>query len=187
MTFSLPILLEQRLVLFPQGQPASSVHRDRCTELVLWSGGDVGRVIDAPTTSIEVFSTYLQRIRGLQDGSESAIVVLTRTNPLALTVVDLRRKLEARIPSLRTARWVIYLDMEQDPFFTTMAPRLGHLTGDVGEAPVWLGPLDTPYLVLASTLADRNLVCEGLRELDEAVLSTSGERRVLLAKRRPPI
>lgn len=186
MRLALPIAFDRRLVLFPQGQLVDEEHRDRCVRFALWCGGDVGRVIDSPVSSLEMFTNYLSRIRGLEDGTEPALVVLTRTNPLALTVVDLRRRLESRLPALRTARWMIYLDPDSDPFFGTMALRLGHLTGELSEAPIWIGPQDSPFLVLSSTMRNRDLVCASLDELDEAILAASGERMVTLRRRRNP-
>lgn len=179
MHFSLPIVFEQRVVLFPQGQLGSAAQRDRCAQLLLWCGGDVGRVIDAPVASVDGFAEYVGRIKGIREGMEQVLVVLTRTNPLALTVVDSRRRMEGRLPVLRTARWVIYVDLEQDPFFEATALRLGHLTGELWEAPLWVGPQDMPFLVLSPKVRDRQRVCEGLEELDEAILSKSGERMVI--------
>lgn len=184
--FALPIAFERRLTLFPQGQPATEESRDRCSRFALWCGGDVGRVIDGPISSLDAFARYLSRIKGLIDGTEPALVVLTQTNPLALTVVDLRRRLESRVPALRTARWMIYVEPESDPFFQTMALRLGHLTGDLSEAPLWIGPQDSPYLVLSPLLRERELLCTALDELDESILAASGERMVRLQQRRNP-
>ncbi len=186
MTVALPIAFDKRLTLFPQGQPSEPDRRDRCAELALWCGGDIGRVIDDPVASLDGFGAYLERIRGLREGTEAALVVLTQTNPLALTVVDLRRRLEGRIPSLRTARWMIFLDPREDPFFATMALRLGHLTADLEEAPIWIGPQDSPFLVLSPNIHNRKLVCASLEELDEAILSKSGERMVVLQRKRNP-
>ncbi|MFW5739566.1 MAG: hypothetical protein ACOC1F_04300 [Myxococcota bacterium] len=177
---------DKRLTLFPQGQPPDPEHRKRCAELALWCGGDIGRVIDAPVSSLDRFAGYIERIRGLQEGTEPALVMLTQTNPLALTVVDLRRRLEKRIPVLRTSRWVIHVDPDADPFFSTMALRLGHLTGELAEAPLWLGPQDSPYLVVSSGMRDRNAVAGALEELDETILAASGERMVKLQRRRMP-
>lgn len=134
------------------------------------------RVIDAPISTVEGFAEYLGRIKGIREGTEQVMVVLTRTNPLALTVVDSRRRMEARLPVLRTSRWIIYIDPEQDPFFETMASRHGHLTGELREAPLWVGPQDMTYLVLSPAVRERRQVCEGLAELDEAILGKSGER-----------
>lgn len=183
MHFSLPIVFEQRVVLFPQGQLGRDEQRDRCLQLLLWCGGDVGRVIDAPISSVDGFAEYVGRIKGIREGTEQVLVVLTRTNPLALTVVDSRRRMEGRLSALRTARWVIYVDPSQDPFFETMALRHGHLTGELREAPLWVGPQDMPFLVLSPEVRDRRRVCEGLEELDEAILSKSGERMVIRSGR----
>jgi hypothetical protein len=174
-SFALPIVFEQRVVLFPQGQ-VSAEQRDRCARLLLWCGGDVARVIDSPISSVEGFAEYLGRIKGIREGTEQVLVVLTRTNPLALTVVDARRRMEGRLSVLRTSRWVIYVDPEQDPFFEAMALRHGHLTGELWEAPLWVGPQDMPFLVLSPAVRERRQVCEGLEALDEAILSKSGER-----------
>lgn len=183
MPSTLPIAFDRRLVLFPQGQVGEGYQRDRCDELVLWCGGDVGRLIDSPVDSLDAFATFLLRIRGVKDGSEQVMVVLTNTNPLALAVVDLRRRLEVRLPALRTARWLIFVDPQTDPFFESSALRLGHLTGPMEEAPLWIGPQDSPYLVLSPRVRERRFVCQALDELDEAVLMRSGER--MLAMRRP--
>jgi hypothetical protein len=180
---ALPIAFDRRLVLFPQGQVGGEYQRARCAELVLWCGGDVGRVIDTPVDSLDAFASFLQRIRGVKDGSEQVMVVLTNTNPLALAVVDLRRRLEFRLPALRTARWLIFVDPQTDPFFESSALRLGHLTGPMEEAPIWIGPQDSPYVVLSPRVRERRLVCQALDELDEAMLLRSGER--MLAIQRP--
>jgi len=174
--FALSVAFDRRLVLYPQGQASRAEHRARCSELVLWCGGDIGRVIDSPSASVNAFASYILRIKGIREGTEQVMVVLTSTNPLALTVVDLRRRLETQIPSLRTARWLIYLDPESDPFFEASAIRLGHLTGPLDEAPVWLGPQDSPFLVLSTRLRNRRFVCQGLEELDESILMRFGER-----------
>lgn len=183
MAFAVPISFDRRLVLFPQGQLAGEDQRARCAELILWCGGDVGRVIDAPVDTVDAFASFLLRIRGVKDGSEQVMVVLTNTNPLALAVVDLRRRLEARLPSLRTARWLIFVDPQTDPFFESSALVLGHLTGPMEESPLWIGPQDSPYLVLSPRVRERRFVCQALDELDEAVLLRSGER--MLAIQRP--
>ncbi len=162
----------QRLVLFPQGQPDSQEHRDRCAELVFWCGGDVDRFIDSPTETLDAFASYLGRIKGVP--GDQVLVALTRTSPLALTVVDTRRRLEAWLPILRAARWIVYLDRSFDPFFEATATRYGHLSGSLAEAPVWVGPGDTPFLVLDSDLRDRRAVDESLDELDGLILGRSG-------------
>lgn len=173
MSFAIHIASERRLVLFPQGQPEVKEHRDRCAEFAFWCGGDVGRFIDAPIQSIDAFAEYLRRIRGVR--GEQTLVVLTCTNPLALAVVTLRRRLENHFPELRAARWMIYLDCERDPFFEAMALRSGHLTGELAEAPIWVGPQDSPYVVMWSEIRNRRVVEASIEQLDDLVLAASGE------------
>jgi len=100
--------------------------------------------------------------------------LLTRTNPLALTVIDLRRRLETSVPALQRAAWNVFLDVALDPFFLPEATQLGHLADDLIEAPVWFGPEGSPYLVLATRLHDRETVELKLREFDRAMLSRTG-------------
>ncbi len=162
----------QRLVLFPQGQPELQPHRDRCAELAFWCGGDVDRFIDSPTDTVEAFASYVARVRDAP--GDQTLVVLTHTTPLALAVVDVRRRLEVRLPTLRAARWVVYLDQALDPFFEATAIRYGHLTAPLEAAPVWVGPDRSPYLVLDSELQDRKAVDASLDELDGLILGRSG-------------
>ena len=82
------------------------------------------------------------------------------------------------------ARWLLYVEPDSAPFFQTEASRLGHLTGDLDEAPLWIGPQDSPYLVLSSRLKERDLVCSSLDELDESILAASGERVVTMHPQR---
>lgn len=173
MSFCTAIASERRLVLFPQGQPAAGPHRDRCAELAFWCGGDVGRFLDSPTQTIDAFARYLRRMRGVQ-GAQT-LVVLISTAPLALAVVDLRRRLQGLFPELRTARWMIYWDPELDPFFPSMALKFGHLSGELAEAPIWIGPEDLPYVVMMPTLCNRGVVEAAMEELDTLILAASGE------------
>jgi hypothetical protein len=133
----------------------------------------VGRFIDSPTHTIDAFAGYLRRMRGVQ-GAQT-LVVLTSTTPLPLAIVDLRRRLEKHFPELRAARWMVYWDPELDPFFPAMALQLGHLSGELAEAPIWIGPEDLPYVVMMSTLCERKLVEAAMEELDTLILAASGE------------
>lgn len=173
MTPAFTIATERRLTLFPQGQVLEPEHRDRCAEFALWCGGDLERFIDAPILSVDGFARYVDRIAAIR--RTQALVVLTKTNPLALMIVEPRRRLERLLPELRTARWMIYLDRKSDPFFLAMATRLGHLTSGINEAPIWVGPGDSPYLVLDSEMRDHEVVRQAVSELDELILAASGE------------
>jgi len=112
-------------------------------------------------------------MRGVQ-GAQT-LVVLISTAPLALAVVDLRRRLQGLFPELRTARWMIYWDPELDPFFPSMALKFGHLSGELAEAPIWIGPEDLPYVVMMPTLCNRGVVEAAMEELDTLILAASGE------------
>jgi hypothetical protein len=94
-------------------------------------------MIDAPTTSIQRFVSYIEKIRVLREGAESPLVVLTRTNPLALTVLNARRQMERQFPLLVSATWAVYLAPDEDPFFSATAGNMGRLDARLEEAPIW--------------------------------------------------
>ena len=167
-----------RMILYPQGQPTQGALQERCLQYALWCGGDIARVVDSPVTSLDVYCRYVSRVRDLLEGKEQAIVILTRTNPLALAVVSLRRQLECRMPTLRTARWLIFLVPGEDPFFLQMATRLGHLSSGVQDAPVWTGPENSPYLVLTPSVERRDLVDLAVQALDNATVAMLDAPRV---------
>jgi len=169
---------ERKLVLFPHGQPESIKHRTLCSEYVLRCGGDLSRVIDAPSDSVERFASYVSRIRGLREGAEAALVVLTRTNPLALTVIDGRKRLEAAVPTLRRALWAIYIDPDEDPFFLSTAERYGTLGGAMDTAPIWVGPGPSRFLVMSSLVRQGDLITERAQELLADTPDETGVRRI---------
>ena len=173
----IPQLATARLVLMPHGPPISEEDLPVCMQQILWCGGDIGRIVDRPNSSVDAFVRYVSRIGGILDGSETALVVLTRTNPLALTVVETRRKLTAAIPSLNNARWVIFLNVRDDPFFVPTAMRLGYLSGELSAAPHWVGPGASRFVVLTSTISDQEVVLKSLDLFDELELAKSGVRR----------
>ncbi len=170
--------VERRLVLFPHGQPEAPRHRTLCSEFAMRCGGDLARVIDAPSDTVERFAAYVSRIRGLREGAEQALVVMTRTNPLALTVIDGRKRLEAAVPSLRWALWAIYVDLEQDPFFLSTAERYGTLGGALDAAPIWVGPGPARFMVLSSDVGDGELVATRALELAADGPEDTGVRRI---------
>ncbi|MBI5536396.1 MAG: hypothetical protein HY898_26985 [Deltaproteobacteria bacterium] len=139
---------KRRIVLFPYGQPATDRHRDRCAEIFLSLGGDIHRVIDGPFASLDRFVAYVRRIPVIHDGTECPIVMLTNTNPLALMVVNARRKLERSVPGLERATWVLCIDKEADPFFAHIAASVGTFEKNRAGEIVWHGPEGTAYLVV---------------------------------------
>lgn len=124
------------------------------------------------------YASYVARIRGLREGSEQALVVLTRTNPLALTIIDGRKRLEAVVPALRRALWAIYVDPEEDPFFLSTAERYGTFGGALDSAPVWVGPGPARFLVLSPLVGGADLVDARVQELVADSPEDTGVRRI---------
>lgn len=157
----------QRIVLFPQGQPSDTVHKDACAEFYIRAGGDLARIIDGPFRSIEKFCELVRRIDGVVSGGQIPIIILSRTNPLMLSVVNVRRKIEAAIPSLRAATWAVFVDSQQDPFFHENARKLGALEPLPGGGLTWRGPSNEEYSVVlgppASEGSSRSLSSSRMR------------------------
>ena len=137
----------RRIVLFPYGQPRNASHRDDCARFFLAMGGDIARVIDEPSGALDQFAAHLRRIEAIAEGMERPIVVLTATNPLVLTVIAARRRLEVAVPALRDATWVVFLDPEQDPFFVSTARAMGAFSASPSGAVTWTSPDNNEYLV----------------------------------------
>jgi len=165
------------MVLFPHGQTDSLRHRSLCSEYALRCGGDLARVIDAPSDTVDRFASYVSRIRGLRDGSERALVIMTRTNPLALTVIEARKRLESMVPSLRRALWVIYVDPDVDPFFLSTVERHGTLGGPLEAAPIWVGPGPMRFLVVSPQVRDADVVSERVAQIVADSPDDTGVRR----------
>lgn len=137
-----------RMVLFPYGQAQDARLRDACTSMFIRLGGDVSRVIDGPFPSIERFCDHVRRLRAVTAGSEPPIVILTRTNPLGLAVLNARRRIESTIPALRVATWVVVVDTREDPFFDDNAHKLGNLEPQPDGGVKWSGPDHAEFTVL---------------------------------------
>lgn len=138
--------LDQRIVICPHGLPRGTEPREHCATLVLHCGGDLQRVIEGVPGGLDRFVRHLERIRGLD--AERPLVVLTRTNPLGLGVLQTRRALEEAVPSLANAYWLIFVDERDDPFFMEAAARLGPMVGDIATAPLWFAPHRQRFLVV---------------------------------------
>ena len=160
------------LVLLPYGLPEIAAHREACSEILISCGGDVDRLIDQPADDLDRFGKYVARIPALREGGarEPPIVMLTRTSPLPLTVVSARRTLERAVPTLARASWLLFVTNEDDPFFVDGAQRLGTLSCDLSQAPIWLGPDGMPFLVTTpgtrahDVLSERYLTLRGQAE-----------------------
>lgn len=136
-------------------------------------GGDLDRIIDGPAASIDGFGRHVARLSIVRTARELPLVVLTRTNPLAMNLVGARRALEAAVPSLARALWLVFFDPTHDPFFVDTARRLGHLDGDVGGAPLWSGPDGFRFLVLGPQVADLDVLPHRIADLVQSSLASS--------------
>ncbi len=150
------------LALVPYGWPPGDVAQ----ATLLACGGDVERVIDRPADDLARFIAHVGRLPAVRDEAahEPAIVFLTRTSPIPLTVVSARRTLEAKLPSLRRAAWVLFVRAEDDPFFEQGAEQLGLLSAAMTDSPIWIGPDATAYLVTTEK-SDLSLLPERMTEL----------------------
>lgn len=166
----------RRIVLYPYGHPRSEEHRELCSAFMLALGGDVHRVIDGPFATIDRFIRYASRIPAVSEGARP-IVVLTRTIPLAMTVLNARRKIEIALPPLQRATWAIFLDPAEDPFFEAAARKMGTLDGELATAPMWSGPSDSSFLILSPLVASPATVRRRAAELTASTGPASSTRR----------
>src|SRR4051812_41920004 len=143
----------RRIVLFPYGQPAKAAHRELCVEFLLGIGGDVERMIDGPFADLDRFAAYVKRIAVIREG-EKPIIILTKTNPLALMVTNARRKIESLLPQLSRAVWALFVDTKEDPFFAHTARKLGKLDGKMEHVPIWIAPGDAKFMVFSPEVSD---------------------------------
>jgi hypothetical protein len=155
------------IVLLPYGLPAGEAAREQCTKLILQCGGDIDRMLDAPAGNVERFAKHVARVPVLRDeeSPEQPVVVLTKTSPLPLMVISARRTLEAAIPSLKSAIWLIQVDLKEDPFFVKSAQQLGILNADLSTAPLWFGPDQAAYLVFSQHVVDMDQIPGRLQQL----------------------
>lgn len=147
----------RRIVLYPYGPPRSAEHRETCLSFMVALGGDIHRIIDGPFPTIDRFIRYASRIAAVNEGSRP-LVVLTRTVPLAMAVLNARRKIETALPSLQRATWAIFVDPAEDPFFEAAAHKIGALQQGLHAAPIWQAPGGHSFLVLSPEVANASLV-----------------------------
>lgn len=175
----------RRIVLYPYGHPRSAEHRELCLSFMLALGGDVQRVIDGPFPTIDRFIRYVSRIPAVSDGAPP-IVVLTRTIPLAMAVLNARRKVEIALPALQRATWAIFVDSSEDPFFEAAAHKIGALERGLNAAPVWVGPGAASFLILSPEVESPALVRKRGEELLGAAPPASARVPRAVAPPHPP-
>lgn len=172
--------MERRIVLCPQGLPRATSARERLSLLIHHLGGDLQRVIDAPSTTTEVFARYLARLPMLSLLRVPPLVVLTQTRPLSTSVVGTRRFLQHSLPILSEASWLLFHDSVEHPALFDEARALGQFDDRLHHAPIWIGPRDEPYLVLSSITETADLPerLAALARLTEECDAGSGVHRV---------
>jgi hypothetical protein len=150
-----------RVVFSPYGPPQHSETAERYSGALLQCGADLQRIFDDPRGSVAAFAQHVSAIRALSSPDLSALVVLTRCVPVLESVVTVRRMLEAKVPVLENAPWLIYCDPLREPSTFTALSQGGTLEDDLESAPIWKGPDGLRYLVLSPLIppeAESNLL-----------------------------
>ena len=142
-----------RVVFSPYGPPQHSETAERYSGALLQCGADLQRIFDDPRGSVAAYAQHVCAIRALANRELSALVVLTRCVPVLESVVGARRVLEAKIPALENAAWLIYCDPLREPSSFTALSQGGTLEDDLERAPIWKGPDGLRYLVLSPLIA----------------------------------
>jgi len=143
--------VRHRIVIAPLGLPSEPAAEERCAELLLRCGADLGRVFEADPERLGPFANHLAQIRELREGSLHVLAVMCQSLPLARMTAT-RQALEARIPSLAKAAWVIFADPSREPSCLEEIASEGTLNGAVWEAPEWKTPEGQRYLFLIPRL-----------------------------------
>jgi hypothetical protein len=153
--------MTKRLIAYPDGMPSGD-HRGWCDELTHPLGGDVTRVFDSPTGSLITFIKQASRARAFRDPHNHALVVLSRTNPLALTL-PARHRLEQEFPIFRHAVWALYWDPERSPDLVSEARELGSLSGNMESGPIWTASRGERLLILSPSINNPKALAERAR------------------------
>jgi hypothetical protein len=139
--------MPSRLVLVPQGMPSDAKGEADCVDVIRRCGGDVRRLIDSPTATVGAFAEHVSRLKAF-DARAWPLVILHRTNPVALSIVAIRRELEERVPRLHYAAWIIVHDPDVEPFFGEQARQLGTFDDGAAGARIWSSLGGLHYLVV---------------------------------------
>lgn len=147
--------------------------------VLLRAGADAQRVIDGEGWSLERFAGHVARLKVLRGSYSSPLVVLTRTNPLALAVLQTRRVLEDAVPELKRAPWLVYHDPAADPFFETAVAGLGSVEDvDWSMAPIWYAPHAQRFLILGPHEKLLDVAAARVAALELSELPESGPQQL---------
>jgi hypothetical protein len=152
---------KQKVVVYPYGRPLS--YPSTCDAMTLKLGGDLQRSIDQAFPTVEDFLSHAARVAVFRRQPLDAIFIFTMTNPLALRVLEGRRKIERAFPSSVSSIWAVLADLEENPFFFENATDLGALEGKKADVPVWTTKAGEQFLVLSSEVSRDTRVRTALR------------------------
>jgi hypothetical protein len=108
-------------------------------------------VIEGPRPKPSQFADFVATIRDVRDALAPSLVLLTRLTPIK-GLVELRTALEARVPALASAPWVLYADPLVEPDCIDGLRATGQLVGTLWDAPRWTDEDGGHYLVLSPHL-----------------------------------
>ncbi len=142
---------KSRVILLPQGWPRSR-QQEICREQLHYLGGDLQRVIELGASNEDRFLRHAKRLPVIREAREPALVLLTRTNPVALSIFHLRRVFEEALPALRVALWCVFVDLDADPFFFNSAPLSPAFSDRPEDAPLLRSPEGAHFVVLSAAV-----------------------------------
>lgn len=148
--------------------------------VVLRAGADTRRLIEGDGWPLERFAAHVARLQALRGVAAGPLVVLTRTNPIALAVLQTRRVLEEAVPELERAVWIVFHDPALDPFFETAVAGLGSVE-DVAwsMAPIWYAPHGQRFLIFGPHEQQKHIAAARVAALELAELPESGPQPIL--------
>lgn len=137
----------RRMVLYPQGYPATPQARRDCEALTHFCGGDLKRTFDLGRANLDAALLHASKIRAFHNAHHSALCVLTKTTDLG-QLVETRRAYEKALAVARSGAWAVYWDPERCPHFPTAAAREGRIVGSFEAGAIWQHQLGGEFLVL---------------------------------------
>ena len=142
--------MRHRIVIAPLGLPVTPEAEERCAELLVKCGADLGRMFVGNPQNFRAFENHLAQIRDLREGALSPLVLVCRVQPIE-RMIETRLSLEARVPALSKAAWVVFADSASEPTSSDALADRGVLDGPILEAPEWIAA-ERRYLVLSLDL-----------------------------------
>lgn len=137
--------------------------------LLFRMGADTQRMIDGRGMEVGRYAAHLARIGALRLPGSLPLVVLTRTSPFAASILQVRRVLEASVPPLACAAWIVFHDELADTAFPDIARTFGELDRELELGPIWCLPAGGRFLVLGNHPRQLDFVQARLATLELAL------------------